>query len=239
MRNFKILIIILFLILLTSILGLKIFATQMIISSTGLTDEEKDTIIANVNITKIDNKTKEQSIKCFDVNDDGLVAMGFDDFAKKSINVFDKNGIFQYGYEFYCSGSFGIEWELQSLIIYFVRSDIAIIVDSNGNIANVFEIQNSAENNTYWNEVIFSTNRTIGDDEYRIQNDMGILNIFATSYSQLVLEKENGETVILYDVSSQLLFNTLLISVCILIAIVVAIFFIKHQFVVLKRTQKE
>ena len=73
-------------------------------------------------------------ISCFDVSESGLVAVGSATYGNQYIYVYDATGKFQYGQAFNNPGSYGLQWDGSDLIIYFVRSDIAALVDSEGNI---------------------------------------------------------------------------------------------------------
>jgi len=52
--------------------------------------------------------------------------------------------------------------------------------------------------------------KKLGNAEYVLRNDMGLLNVFAASYSQLVVTNEKGETRIIYDVNSEALIKMLI-----------------------------
>lgn len=57
----------------------------------------------------------------------------------------------------------------------------------------------------------------VGQDKYTIRNDMGILNLFLSSYSQLLKTDVNGETTIIYDVNTFHLIKTIFIVLAIII----------------------
>lgn len=109
------------------------------------------------------------------------------------------------------------------LNIYLVRGGISVVIDSEGKVKSVLEIQKTTENNDYWNNRIFSNSRKIGDTEYVIENDMGIFNLFASSYSQVVVVNENGEKSIIYDVNSAQLLKTVAVCVGILVFVFIAV----------------
>ena len=196
-----------------------------------LPDEEKNTFVSNMNIVRLDEEPVKETITCFDVNSDRFIAIGQSSFDKKTICVYSDDGVFQYGYTFDCSGDFGVEWDEANLNIYFVRSSVIISVTASGEILDAVEVQNTIENNSYVNHFFHSTQRTIGDDEFLIRNDMGILNVFATSYSQLVVKDSTGVESIIYDVGSAQLFN-MIVTIAIVFAFVsVAIVVLVLQFI--------
>ncbi len=91
------------------------------------------------------------------------------------------------------------------------------------------------QNNSYWNDSVFSTIRKVGDVEYRLKNDMGILNILASSYSQLIVVNSAGEGTILYDVNSSQLAKIATVCVLVVGAFLIAVLAITWQFIKLKR----
>lgn len=204
--------------------------------STGtLSKNDIETFIENVNISILENEPQRQAIECFDVDEEGTIAIGYSDSQNKTVCIYTNNGDFQYGYSFECSGKFGIEIHNRVLNIYFVRSDVAIAINSKGEIESILEIKNTSDNYNYWNNHVFSTKRKIGDNEYILKNDMGIFNVFASSYSQLIITNKNGEKSIMYDVNSTQFSNMVIkfIGVLVFICLVIAIVF--GQFIKQKR----
>ena len=112
-----------------------------------------------------------------------------------------------------------VEWDEETLNVYFVRSDVVISVSPNGEISDVLEVTNSIENNSYVNHFFHATERTIGDTTYIIRNDMGILSWIATSYSQIVVKDVSGTENVIYDVNSTQLLNAIISIFFILIHI--------------------
>ncbi len=183
-------------------------------STETLPESAIDTVLKNVTISVLKEEPQKTAIECFDVNENGLIALGGSDFEKKTVCVYTIDGSFQYGYSFTSSGSFGLEWDTNNLLIYFVRSGISIAVNPMGEIESVLEISNTSENNSYWNHSVFSTKREVEGTEYTLKNDMGILNWVAASYSQLIAKDPTGAETILYDANSVHLAKTL--TVCII-----------------------
>lgn len=215
--------------------GIEVLAMNTGFSTQSLPEDDIDTFLNNVNISILAEEPPKKAIKCFDVNESGAIAIGSSNFEHKTICIYTDKGDFKYGYSFECSGSFGIEFDNNDLIIYFVRSDVAVAVNPIGEVESVLRIQNTIENNDYWNKCVFSTKRKIGDTEYFLKNDMGILNLFASSYSQLITANKYGEESIIYDVNSAQLSNMVVAvsGVIVFISLVVAVLI--RQFIKLNR----
>ena len=199
--------------------------------------EEQNRFLSNINLSLITEEPSKNAITCFDVNDNGLIAIGSKNAKNKSVLVYTTNGHFKYGYAFNCDGDFGVEWDGSNLIIYFVRSDVAASFDETGKSIDLKIIQDTIDNNSYWNHVIYSTKKTMNGSQYIIRNNMGIFNIFAISYSQLIKKDSNGETII-YDVSKEysIKFITIFIAIILFVGFVVSILIL--QFIRSRKNHK-
>lgn len=200
-----------------------------------LSEEKQNRFISNIDIKLLDKEPSKKTIQCFDVNNDHLIAIGHDGTERKAICVYSDDGIFQYGYTFNCSGSFGVEWDGENLNIYFVRSDVIVSVAPNGEVLDVLEVQNTIDNNSYVNHFMHSTKRTVGETEYVIDNYPRILNLVTASYSQLIVKDENGIETTVYDVGSMQLFNVIVTAVVVGAFTAMAVFVIVFQIKNIKR----
>ena len=186
------------------------FSTEM------MPEDMQENVIDYMDITMLDEAPKSKIISCFDVNENGLIAIGSNTMLEQIISVYSADGEFLYGYEFELDGMFGVEWDEDLIIIYTVCGDSAIAVDKTGKIVEILDIIDTPESDEYW-DTVFSTRRVVGQDKYTIRNDMGILNLFLSSYSQLLKTDVNGETTIIYDVNTFHLIKTIFIVLAIII----------------------
>ncbi len=208
--------------------------------NTGFTTEEasEQTINNIINKTPISILTEEpakKTIDHFDVNQYGMIAIVQSVPDIKTICVYTKSGEFKYAYRFKCDGSVGVEWDDNTLMIYLVRESVAFTVNSNGEIEHIVGIANTIENNSYWNHSVFANKRVIYNTEYRLNNDRGIFNLFASSYTQLVVTENNGEESIIYDVNSSQIVKDIATFILIVILIFIAIYYIRKEFIKLKQ----
>jgi hypothetical protein len=176
---------------------------------------------------------------CFDVNDNGLIAVGRgNEIIGCSVCVYSADGEFQYGFSFNCYGSFGVEMNDNSVVLCLVRDSLVIEVDSKGEVLNVLEIQNVSDNYDYWNDILYTDKIVIGDTTYILKNDNGILNAFAFSFSQLISKTANGEVNIIYQAEPVQITDTGPFIVIFIAIFVCAILGVVWQFVKLKLNKK-
>ena len=216
-----------------------VFAMNTGFSMQTMKTEDQNTFLSNIQLVKNEKEPKKNSIECFDVNEDGLIAIGTSvssDSSRKVVSVYDLSGDYKYGFDFNCHQSFGVEWDGNNLLIYFVRSDVAALVDEKGTILKLQEIENTTNNNSYWNHSVFSTQRTVGNYKYIIKNDMGLLNIFASSYSQLIAVDDQGNQKILYDVNNAQMARTIIMFIAVIMIVALAVSVIVSQFLKMRRT---
>lgn len=110
-----------------------------------------------------------------------------------------------------------------------------ISLDSDGNILDIKAVQDTIDNNSYRNSLLYSTTRTVGNTTYLIRNDMGIFNWIATSYSQIVTIDATGSESIIYDVNSMQLTKTIVTISLICVFVFVAVAVVIWQFIKLRR----
>ena len=214
--------------------GGTVLAMNMEFSTVPISPERSKSILENINLILLREGPDKQTISCFDVNEKGLIAIGCKaSSTRKTVCIYTNTGDFLYGYSFVCDGSFGVELNGDIVNIYLVRGNIAISVDPDGNVLQVLEILDTTQNNDYWNNFVYLTKRKVGNTTYTIRNDIGILGMFATSYSQLTVTNPSGETHVVYDVNSTQMIN-MIISV-----IVIALLFILILVAIIRGIKKK
>lgn len=204
-------------------------------STEELSEETKNMFISNISISPLKAEPAKKDILCFDVNEQGMIAIGQKDSQRKEVCVYTSQGEFLYGYTFNCTQSFCVEWDEQYVNIYFVRSDVIISLDSDGNILDAKKTLDTIDNNSYINSLLFSTTRTVGNTTYLIRNDMGIFNWIAPSFSQIVTIDETGTESIIYDVNSMQFTKMIITTSFIFVFVLVAIAVIIGHFIKLRR----
>ena len=146
--------------------GVKVSAVNTGFSTESMPENEMSSFLKNTIVSILNTEPERKPIDCFDINENGVIAIGSSDFENKTICIYSNNGQFLFGYRFKCNGEFGVEFAKNDLVIYFVRSNVAMAVNHMGEVVEIQEIQNTPENNSYWNNHVLSNSRKIGDTEY-------------------------------------------------------------------------
>lgn len=215
--------------------GVNAFAMNTGFSTSEMNSKDQHTFLSNINLSQIYDEPQKSTIECFDVSESELIAIGSATSEKKYISVYDATGEFQYGYAFNCNQSFGIQWDDTNLIIFFVRSDVAALFDSNGTNMELRMINDTIDNNSYWNHSVFSKEKELNGNMYTIKNNMGLLNVFASNYSQLIKTDSDGNETIIYDVSTVQTLKTVFIITAVFLFVALVISVIIWQFFKVKR----
>ena len=178
------------------------FAMNGGFSMTWMDAKAQQEFLENIALRRIDDAPRKTAIECFDVNENELIAIGTEIAEKKYVSIYNTEGMFQYGYVFQSSGAFDVQWDKDYVLIYFVRSDVAAAFDDQGTCIWMQRIEDTAENDAYWNHIVRARQKEIGENRYLVRNDMGIFNLFASAYGQLIKFDETGNETVLYDVTA-------------------------------------
>lgn len=199
------------------------------LETTSFSKEEWNQIIESIELTVLTEEPSKQDIACFDISEQGLIALGFNTSPKKTVLVYDSSGVFLYGFRFSSSGSIGVAFVEENIAIYFARSNLVATYAQNGEciaLENVLSTQNNSEPKQ---ELMYATKKEVNGSEYRLERDIGII---AQSYSRLVVTDDTGVEQILYDVTLQHNISIIMVG-----GLVLATFGLLLTYVV-KRTRK-
>ena len=198
-------------------------------SVADMSKEEQEKIEGNLQLAPITSEPIKYPIACFDVREDGMLVIGCDAGRyKKTICVYNQ-GEFQYGYTFKSAGTFEVEWDGDLINLCTVRSDLVISIDANGQILQMSKIEDTYANTLYWYDV-GANEKSVQGQTYAIQNDLGILNLFAMGYSQLTSTNADGQTTVLYDARTIVFVQSLIVTALTLILVVATVIFLIRAF---------
>ena len=219
------LIIVLFCLPMIPIVSTNASDVNTIFSAQSVRYEEQTKILGNLNFSVLEEEPTQKAFDCFDVQDDGRIAIGMSNGQNKIICIYDSTE-FQYGYSFESSGSFGVEWDADCINICLVRSDLIVSIAPEGKIKEVLEIEDTIDNSKHWRNTVFSTKKTVGSNQYEAKNQLGIFNLFASSYSQLIVTDATGSETIIYDATNTQLVKSIIVFTSIIIFISIVLYVI-------------
>lgn len=147
-----------------------------------------------LNVSVFYQKEADRLIKCFDVNENGFYAIGYEN---NTVHIYDALGTFLYGYRFDTDNTYGIALKENSIVIYLGRSHNAVEIDSTGKCVSVEKVHFSA---SFYEKEYHRTHKQIGNTNYYLERDIGI---FDGDYSRLIKIDEDGTKSVLYDVTAK------------------------------------
>lgn len=204
--------------------GLPCFAMNTGFDLSDKSEEEIAAIVSRLDIELIDEPEIKTGFSCFDVNEFGDYALGFDRSEKDILLTYNAEGEYLYGFSFADNGGFGIEWDGNDIIVYSVRSDLAILIDKQGRCLDIKEIQNTSQNNEYWRKEVNANIRTVNGATFTAEH--GLVNselLHWGTYLCLVKTTPSGERMILFDVTANAIALTIIILFVVVILFTVVI----------------
>ena len=173
----------------------------------------------------------QKPIECFSVSEDNKIAIGASSNENRYVSIYDENGNYLYGYSFNDEGTFGVEWEQSELLIILVRCGLIVKINHKGNIVRIDQIENTVDNSIYLHNNVFAKSKIVNGNKYELNNDMGILNIFASKYSTLAKTNLDGVQTVIYDVHNDYLIILLvsIIGVVLFITIAITVLIVKTR----------
>ena len=198
-------------------------------SVADMSKEEQEKIEGNMQLKLITSKPTKYPVACFDVREDGMLVIGSNVGIDKQMICVYNQGEFQYGYTFKSAGTFEVEWDGDRINLCFVRGDRVVSVDIDGQILQISKIEDTYANRSYWDDV-GANKKSAQGQTYAIQNDLGILNLFAMGYSQLTSTNADGQTTVLYDARTIVFVQSLIVTALTLILVVATVIFLIRAF---------
>lgn len=176
----------------------------------ALTQEDCDRILNNLNISLLETEPKKRPFGCFDVNSNQELAIGRKNLDDIIVAVYNNTGLFEYGYRLSSPSDFGVKWEGDTLVIYIIRSDLAVYIDASGKILDIVKYEYSPEGDDYWYDHFNATQITVDGTTYTAENNIGPFALLAMSYSKVTATDDDGTLRTVYDASGVHLLQILL-----------------------------
>ena len=165
-------------------------------------EERKDSVYQNLYVKPLKSFDYKGIFINFDVNENGDVIVAFENDRKDYIVVFDKNGVFKYGYQFHSYGGFAVEWIGENHNVILLREDLSVIMDSSANCVAIYEY--TSFNNTNYRKLIESYKQVAGEDTFYYERypwlifDEGSIGRF-----RIIRQSPDGAEKIIYDAGYQ------------------------------------
>lgn len=166
-----------------------------------LTEEQKQIYWERLNFIQCNPamtfENLNNPIVCFDISKSHELLIGFDDYSivitDTECNVFKK-------YSFDYEGSFFLFWNNNNIGLILGRSDLLIEISPSGELIEISRINiNESEIVSLWNGFGVEHSFCVDGKIYTVKNDVGIITFLTGSYSQLTVEDENENTIVLFD----------------------------------------
>lgn len=152
-KNFVVVFLII-VILLGCFLPLVCFADSSDLTFEEIASNEIPDIFQRMELESIEEAKATAGFSCFAVNENGDYALGYDIGSNDIIQVYNAENSYLYGFSCADNGAFELSWHDDGLIIYRVRSDLAVWIDEEGNCLGIKIVQNTTENGEYMRKVI-------------------------------------------------------------------------------------
>ena len=171
-----------------------------------ITGEERVKITKNIQVTLVtsEDEVERFPIVCFDVRDDGMIAIGTKKHLTSDCVIYVyKDDVFQYGYSLDLDSSFAIKWTDDFINVRSNRGSFIFALDPNGQVVKMWDDKRAEVNFDRWEKVV-------GEQTYFMRNDFenelfNVMGFIGTAYAQFCVTNAAGETTILYDVSARML----------------------------------
>ena len=144
--------------------------------------------LRNVALVAWQEDVTGRAVECFDVREDGMVALGFSrPRGGKYAAVIDADGALLYGYAFQCTGSFRLDWTDEGLGIIWVTIGVLAVFDESGACLSAQEIDPNTASSRYLRQLEQRTRTAVGS-VYTLGSD-----------GRLVRRDAQGAEIVLHD----------------------------------------
>ncbi len=162
--------------------------------------EDQERLCQNIELRALDKAETKAAINCFSVGINGNIAVGF---KNNTLNVYNQNGDFLYGYSFKLYGNYFLSWEEDDVLLFLVRESVSIRLDNTGTWLEVREVSNTPENDRLSSKLIGANYASENGYIYISTNDYGWFGKLSSTKSKLIQISPDGTEKILYDVSKR------------------------------------
>jgi hypothetical protein len=194
-----------------------------------LTEEQKQSFWQRLNFTKTDTqlslKDIDKPIISYDVSNNHELLIGFEN---NCIAITDTEYNIVNFYEFDCEVPYYVFWSDGNIGLMLGRSKVVTVINLNGDLIEIYP-RTDIHNDIFDSWHAFSSNHKLIVDRktYVAKNNIGLISWFLGNYSQLTVEDENRNVVVLVD--SGLQFPIKVFCFVLLCLIICACFILKAR----------
>ncbi len=150
---------------------------------------------------KFTSYSSPRVIKCFDVREDHMIVVGsMKGTTTAIIAVYDRDGVFQYGFETEIYGSFRVMWSGNDIVFYSIRSSLLFKINEDGKITDIRRVAHTSKNSVYDQKVLLSKTREADGVTYRMTNGSVFTDFFRGAFKKITRTDAQGTSVV-YDAS--------------------------------------
>ena len=150
---------------------------------------------------KFTSYSSPRVIKCFDVREDHMIVVGsMKGTTTAIIAVYDRDGVFQYGFEKETYGSFRVMWSGNDIVYYDIRGSKLFRIDADGEIIDIRRVPSTTENSVYDQKVLLSKTREVDGVSYRMTNGSVFADLLRGAFKKITRTDAQGTSVV-YDAS--------------------------------------
>ena len=157
-------------------------------------EERKENILEELCIQPLEEFEYKKAFNNYDVNANGEAIVSFNGWHFKAVAVFDKNGVFQYGYKCSTSNIFAVEWNGRYHNLVLSKNNIILTLDDSANCIEMKECDKS-----YYYDLCKRKEITIGNSRYIQKNWLSFGE--GHGYKLVSVSSDNIETVI-YEIGT-------------------------------------
>ena len=150
---------------------------------------------------KFTSYSSPRVIKCFDVREDHMIVVGsMKGTTTAIIAVYDRDGVFQYGFETEIYGSFRVMWSGNDIVFYSIRSSLLFKINEDGKITDIRRVLSTTGKSVYDQNVLLSKKREVDGVTYRMTNGSVFTDFFRGAFKKITRTDAQGPSVV-YDAS--------------------------------------
>lgn len=184
-------------------------AVSLNIETEDLSLDDRQALLKDLNFRPSSDSLGKTGITCFDIREDGTIAVGMSSGNDAKVYLFDSEGVYMWGYSFTPAQAYGVMFHRNSLIVYLCRYDMIVRFALDGTIADIQKVTNYNQLHNELAAVLEQTSKEVNGVQYMLERDIPI----GSAYSRLVIVDATGARTLFYDATENHLVAQILMVV--------------------------